>query len=166
MPGVSSVAGPPADGETFDAGDYDIVDFVSPSGRIFCSMNSDGVDCQPPIGLMPAASVPSEEEACPESVGINAVNTLHVGDGKAAWACFGGLAAYPIVDGHSTAWNSSGFGEVVRPEGWDRDLVSLPYGKNLAHDGYLCRSREDGVTCTDSNGVGFKASRSGVTFYP
>lgn len=151
---------PQAGGQVKNVSSLDIVEFASPSGRILCGMGEDSVDCTPPTELLESDKVPPASQVCPgEEIAVAAVTLGRSGTGK--WMCRGDVSAWPTPGSESTSWATGGFGATSD----DGEYSALPYGKSLKRGDFTCASAENGVTCTNSSGGGFRVNRSAATFF-
>ena len=152
-PTVPDVAG------TLDVSSFGNAHFASPSGRIWCAMESEWTLCHFPAG-MNLTKVPKSSTVCPEA--DLDVTGVSVNDKDAGYFCSGGAEALPQTDGeYTTWWKSSGYPS-VKYDG--QTMATLPYGKKLKYGSFVCASEEAGITCGNvGNGAGFRVSRAGVT---
>lgn len=112
-------------------------EFTSPSGNIACNLSTFGVSCW--IGEKEwEIEQPTHDEFCDVSDWGNAVDVNT------------DLVYYPCYTDF----------------GWPIDAEPLAYGDRMRVGEFECGSAEDGVTCTNSSGDGFRVSRSEVIVFP
>lgn len=137
---------------------YGQAHFASPTGRIWCAMDEDGVLCHFPKG-MNMTKVPTSDEICPgEGLDVTGVNASD----EVGYFCSGGVESLPQTNGEYVDWWKSTTWASVTYDGWT--LATLPYGKKLRLGDFLCASANTGVTCGNSaTGQGFVVALAGVT---
>lgn len=160
-PGSTTVPSPatsvPPVAGALDVSGHDLVEFASPSGRIWCGMRSDFAVCQLPAGY--TGTVPDSEKVCPGmELDVTGITVDAKGTG---WICTGDPVAMPVKGEPQVAWHTkTGYGFVTH-SGFQ--VAVLPYGKTLRHGGYVCRSDETGVVCGNTRtGHGFNVARAGI----
>lgn len=138
-------------------------DFASPTGGLICGIDASGVRCAATVGALKTA--PKSSTFCGGDLDAN---TIVIEKGKASWACYGGIPAYPVKDSQSTSWQH-GFGTWANPASnpfGGQQLAVLPYGKSLIAGTYRCDMAQTGVTCrSTATGKGFQLRRAGVRFF-
>jgi hypothetical protein len=132
--------------------------FASPSGRIWCAMDSDGVLCHFPKG-MNMTKVPTPDQVCPgEGLDVTGVNASD----EVGYFCSGGVESLPQTDGEYVDWWKPTAWASVKYDGWT--LATLPYGKKLRLGDFVCSSANTGITCGNTaTGQGFSVAVAGVT---
>lgn len=110
--------------------------FRLPSGNIACTLTADSATCTIASATFTAPPV----AGCSGSVG----HTVVLDAKGVATPCETGPA--PGVAG--------------------ADVPTLPYGSSSALGGRTCTSGTDGVTCTDTRGVGFRLARESLSLLP
>lgn len=137
---------------------YGQAHFASPTGRIWCAMDEDGVLCHFPKG-MNMTKVPKSDVVCPgEGLDVTGVN---VSD-EVGYFCSGGVESLPQTNGEYVDWWKPTKWASVKYDGWT--LATLPYGKTLKLGDFLCSSANTGIICGNSEtGQGFAVAVAGVT---
>ena len=110
--------------------------FTSPSGNIACNLSTFGVSCW--IGDKEWEIEQPQGEFCDESDWGNAVD---VNTDIVYFPCYTDF-------------------------GWPIDAEPLAYGDRMRVGEFECLSAEQGVTCTNGSGDGFRLSRSEVIVFP
>ena len=110
--------------------------FRLPSGNIACTLTADSATCT----IVSATFTVPPVAGCKGTVG----HTVVLDSTGVTTPCESGPA--PTVVG--------------------TDVPTLPYGSASTLAGRTCTSATDGVTCTDTNGVGFRLARESLTLLP
>ncbi|MEM7325528.1 MAG: DUF6636 domain-containing protein [Actinomycetota bacterium] len=111
--------------------------FTSPSGNIACNISSSGASCW--IGEKTwQIEQPTHDPFCAESDWGNAIDVSADG---ILWPCYTDF-------------------------GWPIDAEPLAYGDTMQAGEFSCTSAEDGVTCTNGVGQGFRLARSTFAIFP
>lgn len=154
--GGASVPSLPA----LDVAAWDVSDFASQSGRIWCGLTSDRALCHFPRGFR--GVIPSGEEICPDE-GLD-VTGIVVTDAEPRYFCSGDPSAFPVKGREQVAWHVGTGYPFVSYDGYT--LAVLPYGKAIRNGHYICASAVTGVTCANrAIGHGFRIAQAGVTFF-
>jgi len=139
---------------------WDVSDFASQSGRIWCGLTSDRALCHFPRGFR--GVIPSGEEICPDE-GLD-VTGIVVTDAEPRYFCSGDPSAFPVKGREQVAWHVGTGYPFVSYDGYT--LAVLPYGKAIRNGHYICASAVTGVTCANrATGHGFRIAQAGVTFF-
>ena len=112
-------------------------EFTSPSGNIACNISQFGASCW--IGEKEwSIEQPTHDPFCAESDWGNAVDVIAEGTFFSCYTDFG----------------------------WPIDAEPLAYGDRMRVGEFECASAENGVTCTNAVGQGFRVSRATVNTFP
>jgi len=150
---------PPSAGAR-DVSGFHVVDFASPSGRIWCGMRADLTLCHFPFGY--TGEVPDSEEVCPgEGLDVTGVSLTSEGPG---YFCSGDPQAMPDRGTPQVAWRRGTGFPFVSFDG--HSLATLPYGESLRYLTVICSSEPSGISCgDDSTGRGFRVARADVVLF-
>jgi hypothetical protein len=141
--------------------------FASPSGNLFCFINTAGAGC---TAMTWATGVePAQKQVCADREPVLGPEVW--GKSRAAWACGSDPHSFPFLNGEGdegVAWWDADFGKSTpNPVDPTVNLAVLPYGRTLVAGDLRCSMATDGVRCTNTRtGEGFHASRDKVTLHP
>jgi len=137
-----------------------MVDFASPTGRIWCGMRADVTLCHFPFGY--TGQIPASADVCPsEGLDVTGVNVV---EGVADYFCSGDPQAMPDRGTPQVAWRRGTGFPFVSFDG--HSLATLPYGESLRYRTVICSSEPSGITCgDDATGHGFRVARAGVVLF-
>ena len=134
--------------------------FASPSGRIWCAVDTTGALCHFPKGIR--GIIPPSDDVCPgQGLDVTGVNITGTGPD---YFCSGDPSAYPVKGQPAVGWHAKTGYPWVSYE--SLKLAVLPYGKRLRAAGYVCLSAKEGVTCGNTaTRQGFRVSLAGVVLF-
>lgn len=160
QPGTPAASTPSVAG-AIDVARYEVADFATPSGRIWCGLQASLALCHFPFGDF-QGTIPDSERACPgEGLDVTGIEVTSAGS---RYFCSGDPSAWPVRGEQRVAWHKNTGFPFVSFDG--QTLATLPYGRALKYGRYLCRSETVGVTCANtSTGHGFRVARAGVVLF-